>query len=233
MIKISKDETRSGIYWAHLDAGSKRPATQNLTPGKTVYNEQIVTEKTHEYRIWDPYRSKLSAALLRGLNAFAFISNISVLYLGASSGTTASHVSDLIGSNGRVYCIEFAPRVMRDLIQICSVRKNMIPIMADARYPETYNQIFELVDILYQDVAQPNQAKILVQNAKRFLKPGGTAYVAIKARSIDVTAKPSRIFEREEKILTQSGFTVVDRISLDPFSSDHIFLSAIYGDTLR
>jgi fibrillarin-like pre-rRNA processing protein len=230
LIKITKDETRHNIYWAHLDAGSKRPATKNLAPGNTVYNEQIVTEKSQEYRIWDPYRSKLSAALLRGLEAFAFIPNISVLYLGASSGTTASHVSDLIDTNGRVYCIEFAPRVMRDLVQTCAPRKNMIPIMADARYPETYLQIPELVDVLYQDVAQPNQAKILVQNARRFLKSGGTAYVAIKARSIDVTAKPARIFEREEKTLKQSGFTVVDRISLDPFSADHVFLSAIYGE---
>jgi fibrillarin-like pre-rRNA processing protein len=102
--------------------------------------------------------------------------------------------------------------------------------MADARHPESYVQIPELVDVIYQDVAQPNQAKILVQNAKWFLRAGGTAYVAIKARSIDVAAKPSRIFEREEKTLTRSGFTLVDRISLDPFSADHIFLSAVYGE---
>ncbi len=230
MIHITEDPKKPGVYWAQLDAGAKRPATKNLAPGTSVYNEQIVTQKSHEYRIWDPYRSKLSAALIRGVEAFAFAPNSSVLYLGASSGTTASHVSDLIGSDGRVYCIEFAPRVMRDLIQVCASRKNMIPIMADARYPESYIQVPQLVDVLYQDVAQPNQARILVQNAKRFLQPGGTAYVAIKARSIDVTAKPTRIFNREEKTLAQSGFTVVDRISLDPFSADHVFLSAIYGE---
>jgi len=230
-MKVTKDEKRLGVYWAHLDSGSKRPATKNLVPGSTVYSEQTIREKTQEYRIWDPYRSKLSAALIRGFEAFAFAPEISVLYLGASSGTTASHVSDLVGSKGRVYCIEFAPRVMRDLVQVCATRTNMIPIMADARYPESYIQIPELVDVLYQDVAQPNQAKILVQNAKRFLRPGGTAYVAIKARSIDVAAKPSRIFNREEKTLSQSGFTVVDRILLDPFSADHIFLSAIYGES--
>jgi fibrillarin-like pre-rRNA processing protein len=231
LIKVEKDETRPNLFWAHLDAGGKRPTTKNLTPGSVVYNEQLVTEKSREYRIWDPYRSKLSAALLRGLEAFAFAPKVSVLYLGASSGTTASHVSDLVDADGRVYCIEFAPRVMRELIQVCATRKNMIPIMADARYPDSYTQIPELVDVLYQDVAQPNQAKILVQNAKRFLKPGGTGYVAIKARSIDVAAKPKRIFDREEKTLTQSGFTVVDRIPLDPFSADHVFISAIYGES--
>ncbi len=232
MIDISEDKNRSGLFWAHMDVGAKRPATMNLVPGTTVYNEQIVTKGSSEFRVWDPYRSKLAAALLRGLEAFAFAPRISVLYLGASSGTTASHVSDLLGSEGRLYCVEFAPRVMRDLVQVCATRKNMIPIMADARYPESYRQIPELVDVLYQDVAQPNQAKILVENAKRFLRSGGTAYVAIKARSIDVVAKPTRIFSREEKTLTQSGFTVVDRFSLDPFSADHVFLSAIYGENV-
>ena len=131
-----------------------------------------------------------------------------------------------------IYCVEFAPRVMRDLVQVCATRQNMIPLLADARYPETYNFVPELVDVLYQDVAQPNQAKILIQNAKRFLRPGGTAYVAIKARSIDVAAKPKRIFQREEKTLTQSGFTIVDRITLEPFTADHVFISAIYGENL-
>ncbi|MFX1319494.1 MAG: fibrillarin-like rRNA/tRNA 2'-O-methyltransferase [Promethearchaeota archaeon] len=226
-----EDKKRPGVFWAHMDAGAKRPATLNFVPGSTVYNEQIIIKGSSEFRIWDPYRSKLAAALLKGLEAFAFVPGASVLYLGASSGTTASHVSDLIGSEGRVYCVEFAPRMMRELVPVCAIRKNMIPIMADARYPESYIQIPEMVDVLYQDVAQPNQAKILVQNAKRFLRSGGTAYVAIKARSIDVAAKPTRIFSREEKTLAQSEFTVVDRFSLDPFSADHVFLSAIYGES--
>lgn len=230
MVQIQKDVKRPALYWAQLDEGTKRPATKNLAKGQTVYGEKVIAEKKDEFRVWDPHRSKLSAALIRGLQAYAFTPGSSVLYLGASSGTTASHVSDLIGFEGIVYCIEFAPRVMRDLIQVCASRENMVPLLADARYPESYNHVPQLVDVLYQDVAQPTQGKILVENAKRFLRLGGTAYVAIKARSIDVTAKPSRIFQREEKTLTQSGFTIVDRISLNPYSADHVFISAIFGE---
>lgn len=229
MVKVRKDKKKANLYWLEIDEKTQRPATKNLVKGNKVYGEMLVQDKTHEFRFWDPYRSKLAAAFLRGLEAYAFDSGISVLYLGASSGTTASHISDLIGPSGVVYCVEFAPRVMRDLVQICSIRNNMIPFLADARHPESYNHIPQLVDVLYQDVAQPNQAKILVENAKRFLKPGGTAYLAIKARSIDVTAKPTRIFQREEKTLTQSGFTIVERLSLDPFTADHVFISAVYG----
>ncbi len=232
MTVIWKDERKAGLFWGQIEEGVKRPATMNLAKGKTVYGERVITEKKEEFRIWDPYRSKLSAALIRGLEAYGFEPEGTVLYLGASSGTTASHVSDLLGLKGMIYCVEFAPRVMRDLVQVCATRQNMVPLLADARYPETYNFVPELVDVLYQDVAQPNQAKILIQNAKRFLRPGGTAYVAIKARSIDVAAKPKRIFQREEKTLTQSGFTIVDRITLEPFTADHIFISAIYGENL-
>lgn len=228
MTKIRADKKWSGLFWFRFDDGTERPATASLAKGTDVYNEKIVQDRDFEYRVWDPYRSKLSAALLHKLQAFAFRPGASILYLGASSGTTASHVSDIVNEDGVVFCIEFAPRVMRELIQVSNTRPNMIPILADARYPENYFLVPQLVDVLYQDVAQPNQAEILIRNAKRFLKDGGIAYVAIKARSIDVAEKPERIFQREEKKLTQGGFTIIDRISLEPYTADHIFMSAIY-----
>lgn len=229
MTQIRKDSTRTDLFWARFEDGAERPATQSLARGTQVYGEELVKEGTNEFRVWDPYRSKLAAALLRGLQAFAFRPGASVLYLGASSGTTASHVSDIVGHEGVVYCIEFAPRVMRDLIRVCTARPNMIPILADARNPEGYVQVPQLVDVIYQDVAQPNQAEILVANARRFLRQGGTTYLALKARSIDVVAKPEQLFPREEKKLTQAGFSVVDRMSLEPYTADHAFISAVYG----
>ena len=232
MTKIRADKERSGLFWCRFDDGTERPATESLVAGTQVYGEQIVRKEKQEFRVWDPYRSKLSASLLRELSAFGFSQGVSVLYLGASTGTTASHISDIVGSKGVIYSVEFAPRVMRNLIQVCSSRPNMIPILADARHPEEYLQVPQLVDVIYQDVAQPNQAEILIANAKRFLKEGGTAYVAVKARSIDVVEKPKRVFQREEKRLTKAGFTIVDRLSLEPYTADHIFFSAIYGSVV-
>ncbi|MFX1563485.1 MAG: fibrillarin-like rRNA/tRNA 2'-O-methyltransferase [Promethearchaeota archaeon] len=227
------DKERRGLFWCRFDDGTERPATVNLVPGTRVYGEQIVGKEKQEFRVWDPYRSKLSAALLHELSAFGFSQGISVLYLGASTGTTVSHISDIVGLEGVIYSVEFAPRVMRNLIQVCTNRPNLIPILADARYPEEYLQVPQLVDVIYQDVAQPNQAEILIANAKRFLKEGGTAYVAVKARSIDVVEKPKRVFQQEEKRLTKAGFTIVDRLSLEPYTADHIFFSAIYSGVAR
>jgi fibrillarin-like pre-rRNA processing protein len=227
--QIRKDQKRNELHWVRFDDGTERPVTASIASGAQVYGEQIITKGGREFRVWDPYRSKLAASLVHGLTVFAFTKGASVLYLGASSGTTASHVSDLVGVDGIVYCVEFAPRVMRDLLQVCTTRANLVPIFADAYHPEDYLQIPELVDILYQDVAQPDQAEILIRNAGRFLKPGGTAYLAVKARSIDVVAKPRQVFQKEEQKLAQAGFTIVDRINLEPFSSDHILISAIFS----
>ena len=38
-----------------------------------------------------------------------------MLYLGAASGTTVSHVSDVVGPEGMVYAVEFSHRPGRDL----------------------------------------------------------------------------------------------------------------------
>ena len=76
--------------------------TRNLVPGDTVYNEKRITvdgengEKI-EYRVWNPFRSKLGAAILGGVDQIHIKPGAKVLYLGAASGTTVSHVSDIVG----------------------------------------------------------------------------------------------------------------------------------------
>ncbi len=200
----------------------KRVATKNLAIGKTVYGERLLQFEGDEYREWDPYRSKFAAAIRKGLKQIPIKQKMHVLYLGAASGTTASHVSDLVGPEGIVYCVEFSPRAMRDLLRVCENRSNMIPILADARFPETYRMFIGPVDVIYQDVAQPAQAIILVDNAKLFLKNRGFTMLAIKARSIDSSKEISKIFSEEIDILKENGFIVEENIeSLKPFDKDH------------
>lgn len=130
-------------------------ATENLNPTQKVYGEKLVDFEGKEYRIWDPRRSKLAAAVFNGLKRFPFNEDSKVLYLGASAGTTPSHISD-ITRNGMVYCVEFSPRMMRELVELCKLRKNMIPILGDATKPRSYLNLVEKVDVLYCDVARPN-----------------------------------------------------------------------------
>lgn len=162
--------------------------TRNLVPGDTVYNEKKITvdgengEKI-EYRVWNPFRSKLGAAILGGVDQIHIKPGAKVLYLGAASGTTVSHVSDIVGPEGLVYAVEFSHRSGRDLINVAKKRTNIIPIIEDARHPHKYRMLVGMVDVIFADVAQPDQARIVAINAHNFLKNGGHFVISIKVRT--------------------------------------------------
>jgi len=215
------------IYLATLEDGSQRLATKNLAVGRTVYSERLVKSKGVEHRIWDPYRSKLAAAILKGLETVPIQLDSKVLYLGAASGTTASHVSDMVGETGHVFCVEFASRSIRELVNnVCAFRANMSPILADARFPERYATIVGKVDNIYCDIAQPEQAKVLADNADMFLLKRGWIMLAIKAQSIDVTKEPTQIYKQEIKTLQNRGFDVKETVHLEPYDKAHAMIVA-------
>ena len=215
-----KKSKYASVFWFEKD-GKKRPATVNLAPGFSVYGEKLVKQEGKEYRVWDPYRSKIGAALMRNIKDLPVKKGDEVLYLGSASGTTASHISDIVGKSGKVYCVDVAQRVMRDLIFVAEKKDNMIPVLADASNPAEYEYMVEECDFVFEDVAMPTQVEILIKNCKQFLKKDGYAMIAIKARSIDVSANPSDIFERVEKQL-EKEFEIVDKKRLEPYEKDHM-----------
>ncbi len=220
-----------GVFYVMLEDGSRKIATMNLSPGRTVYGERLVKVDNVEYRLWDPFRSKLAGAILKGLENQPIKPDCKVLYLGAASGTTPSHVSDIVGSGGYVYCVEFAPRSIRDLIDnVCRFRSNMAPILADARFPTNYASMVEAVDVVYCDIAQPEQAKILVDNARVFLRAGGWIIIAIKARSVDVAKEPAEVYKHEIEVIRKNGFEVHDVVHLEPYDKDHAMVTAKLGN---
>jgi len=227
-VSVKPHEKYYGVYIVELDDGSLKLATKNLTPGHRVYMEKLYKIGGEEYREWNLYRSKLAGALANGLSEQPIREGHRILYLGIASGTTASHISDIIGPSGRIYGVEFAPRVMRELVLVAEVRKNIYTILGDARKPHEYRHVVETVDGIYADVAQPDQAAIVADNASLFLKDGGYLLLAIKARSIDVTKEPSEIYKREIDTLKQRGFEILDVVHLEPYDKDHAMIYAVY-----
>ncbi len=203
--------------------GSKL-ATKNLVSGEKVYGEDLLKDNKTEYRTWDHYRSKPAAAIKKGLKNFPLSAGMKILYLGIASGTTASHFSDIIGKSGIIYGIEISERVLRELIPVAEKRGNIIPILADTRKPEEYeNQILEKVDLVYEDVASPDQIEILIRNCEKFLKAGGYAMIAIKSQSIDVTKEPAQVYKQALEKL-EKHFKILDKVELDPYEKFHLFV---------
>ena len=221
-------EDNENIFWLQVD-GEKKLATENLVPGNQVYNEKLVKIKGIEYRTWDPFRSKLAASIYNGLDDFPFKIKSDVLYLGVSTGTTASHISDIIGNTGTVFGVEHASRVARDFLdRVASHRNNIVPIIQDARKPNEYFSVSKKVDIVYVDIAQPDQTNIAIENCKMFLKNNGYLFLVIKSRSIDVTKDPKRIFEGEIKKL-EGSFQIKQVINLAPYDKDHAIVIGQYS----
>lgn len=206
--------------------------TLNSAPGESVYGEKRIQieegETKIEYRVWNPFRSKLAACICNGVNAIYMKPGARVLYLGAASGTTVSHVADLVGNTGVVYAVEYSERSGRDLVNMAKRRPNVVPIIEDARKPNKYRMIVSMVDVIFSDVAQPDQARIIALNAESYLKNGGGFVFSIKANCIDSTAEPAAVFAQQIQELRQNGFKVKEQITLEPFERDHAVVTGVY-----
>jgi fibrillarin-like pre-rRNA processing protein len=221
-------ESDNAIRWISID-GEKNVATLNLIKGFNVYGEKLVKYDGEEYRIWDPFRSKLAAALKKGMKNMPMKNGSRVLYLGASTGTTVSHVSDIVGPSGVVFAVEPATRVARDLIEnVASKRKNVFPILEDARKPYSYFAVYGKIDIIYCDIAQSDQTDIAIANCLAYLKLGGIMLLIVKTRSIDVTMDPRMVVAQEANKLKEKGFQIDQIINLEPFDRDHSMIYCIY-----
>jgi rRNA 2'-O-methyltransferase fibrillarin len=207
--------------------------TKNINPGESVYNEKRVSVPVEdgekiEYRVWNPFRSKLAAAIVGGVENIYIKPGSKVLYLGAASGTTVSHVADLVGPEGAVYAVEFSKRSGRDLVNMAKKRTNVVPIIEDARHPKKYRMLVPMVDVIFEDVAQPDQSRILALNAHMFLKNRGHFVISIKANCVDSTKAPQHVFASEIQKMREEKFRPIEQMTLEPYERDHAVVCGMY-----
>lgn len=208
--------------------------TRNILPGSTVYGEKRILagpdDNKIEYRAWNPFRSKIAAGILAGLENIHIYPGARVLYLGAASGTSVSHVSDIVGTEGVVYAVEFSHRSGRDLLNLAKKRTNIVPIIEDARLPQRYRVLVPMVDAVFADVAQPDQARIIGLNAKYFLKEGGGVVMSIKANCIDSVRAPTEVFANEVNILKTLEIKPKEQVTLEPYERDHAIVVGVFRE---
>ena len=197
-----------------------KPYTRNLVPNDSTYWEVQRKIGGIEFRYWNPEKSKLAAFLVKKGKIFPFEVNSTILYLGAASGTTVSHISDIC-QDGRIFAVEVAKNPFRELLNLAEKRPNIVPILEDANEPNIYSRLVGQVDIMYQDIAQRNQTDIFIKNTF-MLKPGGIGYLMVKSRCIDVAASPTKIFNDCRLELEGAGFKILEMIRLEPHEKDHM-----------
>jgi fibrillarin-like pre-rRNA processing protein len=204
-----------GIYFE-----GKSIFTKNLLPGRKVYGERLISENGIEYREWDAHRSKYGAALKNGIKQNIFENGKNVLYLGSAEGTTVSHVSDIVGIKGAIFCVDVSEIAMQKLSRLAEERENLFPIISDAQLVNNYKEYFsEKADAMFQDISQRNQADIFVRNAQ-LVKKGALCAIAIKTRSISQFDSPEETLQKEKKIL-DTEFEIIQVVNLEPYEKEH------------
>ena len=206
--------------------------TRNAVRGVSVRGERRKTDARIEWRAWDPSRSKVAAALLRTANDPSQLlpeTGSTCLYLGASFGSTVSYIHDQVcgaGNHhgGQVVAVEIAPRAMRDLSELSSIRPGLVPVLGDARQPQTVAPYIRgKADWMHQDLSIADQAETFVRMAGAFLKPGGTGLLSLKAaseRSSD--GDDDSRFAKAARILRESNLDVIERIDLKGLEEQHV-----------
>ena len=217
---------RSPRLWTRTEDDRPSFFTEALGSAPVVYGERTLPLPTATLRCWEPGRSKLGAALAKGWTEPIPRPGERWLYLGAATGTTASHVADLVGPTGMVYGVEKSVRPFARLLRLSEGYPNLIPILGDARRPAEYLGTVPPVDGVYLDVAQPDQIEIAWANTRLFLRGSGVLLLALKTASMGRAREPRAHLAHAEAQLAE-GFEMFPSLGLEPFHRRHYLLAGL------
>jgi fibrillarin-like pre-rRNA processing protein len=198
-----------------------------------VYGERWTDFEGRPYRLFEPGRSKLAAAVVRGWTGDLPAPGECWLYLGAATGTTSSHVADLVGPEGRVYAVERSVRPFARLLALAERWPNLRPILGDARDPLAYSSLVPPVDGLYADIAQADQLEIVLKNAELLLTGDG-ARLLIALKTASMGRHRSAVGHRElaERTLAETT-SLFTSVPLEPFHKGHFMVGGRWGRSSR
>lgn len=226
--------TRESPRLARVDAGAGRVEwwTETAAEEPPVYGERWAYVGGRAYRAFEPARSKLAAALAKGWAGPRPREGERWLYLGAASGTTASHVADLVGPSGRLFAVERSLRPFGRLLALAERWPSLEPILADARDTRAYAGLVPPVDGIYADIAQADQVEIVRANAALFLRgAGGALLIALKTASMGRDASAPEHVRRAEREL-ERDVDLAPSVRLDPFHKGHYFVGGTVAPSL-
>ena len=221
------------IFWfdSKVNVGTqnaKKIATLNLSVGSKEKDEGIIKMNGNEYRIWKPYRSKLAAAIINGMEIFPILKKSKILYFDATMENTASYISDIVGNDGKIFVVRDVMKNSKNFLeQIVKNRSNIFTIIPDKTNPARLTGMTETVDVIYIDIAEHNQTEIAIQNCKNHLRIGGFLMLVVPTKKIDFINNPSKQ-NLEEMQKLQSSFEIIQQINLTDFFKEYSMIIAKY-----
>ena len=218
-------------------------ATKNIVKGTKTRKEKIVIVNNEEFLEWNPYKSKLAAAIRSGLQILPIIKNSKVVCINLPEESTILHISNIVGSDGSVFVIDVNKNKKSFLNKLVNTHKNIIPIYDTVDELPSSSSITGKVDALYVDILESEQIEQIVEKYGSLLKNEGFLML--------VTKKDDAILEndivgwmaeqraglnkiREITAKLKSQFEIIQEINLgvnyvmEPYHKLHAFILAQY-----
>ena len=215
------------IFWVTVRNEKKLATLSNVSTNQD-YKENLVEMNGKQHSIWNPYMSKLAAAIINGMEIFPILKKTKILYLDPTSEKTIKHISDIVGINGKIFVVRNIMKNSKNFLeQIAKNRSNIFTIIPDKTNPARLTGMTEMVDVIYIDIAEHNQTEIAIQNCKNHLRIGGFLMLIVPTKNIDFTNNPSKKNQEERKKL-QTSFDIIQEINLMDFFKEYSMIIAKY-----
>ena len=213
------------IFWITVK-NKKKLATLNNASINEVYNEKIIKINGKQYNLWNPYTSKLAAAIVNGMEIFPILKKTKILYLNGAIEKTLSHISDIIGVNGKIFILRDINENSKNFLEnVMNDRTNVFTITRDNGDPAKFSSKSEMVNVVYVDITQHNETEVAIQNCKRYLRDGGFLMLVVPTKKIDFVNNPNgQNLEEIQKL--QSSFEIIQQINLTDFFKEHSMIIA-------
>ncbi|KAK1358838.1 hypothetical protein POM88_043312 [Heracleum sosnowskyi] len=202
--------------------------TKNLVPGEALYGEELIYIQNEdgtdiEYRVWNPLKSKLAAAIMCGVKNICVKPGAHVLYIGDVCEITVTYLSDLVGSDGLVYVVGISDVV----VNMVEKRPNVITIIEKPNLCCNYRMVLGMVDVIFANVVNPivspHEAHWIVNNARFYLRAGGHYMISTQANNINSTSQgilANNDFQRQ--------FNPIELVMLEPIVRETVMAIGSY-----
>ena len=215
------------IFWVTVRNEKKLATLSNVSTNQD-YKENLVEMNGKQYSIWNPYTSKLAAAIINGIEIYPILKKTKILYVDPATEKTVKHISDIVGINGKIFVVRNIMKNSKNFLeQIVKNRSNIFTIVLDKTNPARLTGMTEMVDVIYIDIAEHNQTEIAIQNCKNHLRIGGFLMLIVPTKNIDFANNPSKKNQEERKKL-QTSFDIIQEINLTDFFKEYSMVIAKY-----
>ena len=177
---------------------------------------QLFTEKNSKSKLsekylarWNPYTSKLAAALFSGMEIFPIKLASKIFYFDDYSTITLEHISNIINNEGIVYFLKNIEN--KQILNFTNVKI----INCDIDNHDYFIELQEEIDVAYLDLSTDEKLNSIIKNCKIILKQNGFLVLVLNDK---YSISDDFIVQIQNTIINlKASFELIQEINLSYF----------------